>query len=316
MQQVRSRIDGPIGIIELHNPPDQFMTTRMVEQLDLLTEQWEADPTLRVIVITGTKPGTFITHFSVHELARGGGALALDQLPAPLRVVIEGALERVDASHRLLEQLPSLRKLLESSARPPFKMLLSIGTIHRVFTRLERMDKVVIAAINGTAMGGGCELALACDYRLMARGDHAIGLVEVLGGIIPGAGGTQRLCRAVGAARAREMMLDGTTVSPDEAERIGLVTRAVDADELMDEAMTLARRMATRPRQAVLGVKRAVAIGATLPADDGLAVEKLSFLLAGAQSEALRRAKDYVAQFSTGKSARAIFDELRAQQLP
>ena len=86
-------------------------------------------------------------------------------------------------------------------AKTPLRPLLEIGRIHDVFTRLETMDKAVIAAINGTAMGGGCELALACDYRLMARGDHVIGLIEVLAGIVPGAGGTQRLARTVGGTR-------------------------------------------------------------------------------------------------------------------
>jgi enoyl-CoA hydratase/carnithine racemase len=202
--------------------------------------------------------------------------------------------------------------MLEARAPRALRPLLSLTQIHRVFARLERMNKVVICAINGTAMGGGCELALACDYRLMADGDHVIGLVEVLGGIIPGAGGTQRLAATVGRAKAVEMMLDGTVLSPRHAASIGLVTRVVPSEQLMPEALGLAERMATRPPLAVSGAKRTGRVGASLPLDDGLAFERLCFVACGLHPDARQRGLSYLKAFETGKSAREIFDALRS----
>ncbi len=116
-------------------------------------------------------------------------------------------------------------------------------------------------------------------------------------------------------ARRRDGSLEGTVLSPDEAEKIGLITRAVDAADLMTEAMTLARRLATRPSVAVGAAKRAVRVGATLPADDGLAYEMLAFVMAGLSSEARKRGAAYIAKFRSGKSAREIFGAWREGQI-
>jgi enoyl-CoA hydratase len=314
VKHVNARIEGKVGIVELSNPPHQFMTTRMVRELDLLTERWEADPDVRAIVITGAPGDTFITHFSVEELARSAALAPESELPAPLQRALSGVFSGLDVAQRFIEHLPRLRKSLEGAAPGPLRALLSLTQIHRVFARLERMNKVVICAINGTAMGGGCELTLACDYRLMAKGDHVIGLVEVLGGIIPGAGGTQRLASIVGRAKAVEMMLDGMVLRPEEAERIGLITRAVPPEKLMEEALTLANRMATRAPMAVGGAKRAARVGASLPLDDGLAFERLAFIACGMQPEAKQHGLAYLEQFRAGKSAREIFATLRAER--
>ena len=313
--QVQHRIIDNVGVIELDNPPHQFMTGRMVAELDELTAKWEADPRVRAIVITGTKPGTFITHFSVEELSKSVAAIPDDELPYFVKAALERVARGLEVAHRFLDHFPGVRRVLETSSPSTLQALFLLDQIHRVFLRLERMDKVVIAAINGTAMGGGCELALACDYRLMAKGDHVIGLIEVLGGIIPGAGGTQRLAATVGRARAVEMILNGEVHSPEHAERIGLVTRAVDADELMDEAMSLARRMASRPPIAVGGAKRALRVGASLPVEEGLAYEKLAFVAASMHPDAKRIGRFYLSRFHKGASARQIFDELRQENI-
>jgi enoyl-CoA hydratase/carnithine racemase len=123
---------------------------------------------------------------------------------------------------------------------------------------LEAIPKPVIAAINGFALGGGCEVALACDLRV-AAGDSELGLPEILLGIIPGAGGTQRLPRLIGLARARELILTGRRVGAEEAESIGLVDRVVAPAEVYPAALDEAERYAAGPTRAYASAKRALA---------------------------------------------------------
>jgi len=142
----------------------------------------------------------------------------------------------------------------------------------RVFDRLAYSPKPVIAAINGYAFGGGCELALACHVRLAA--DHAVlGLPEVGLGIIPGYGGTQRLPRLVGSGRALELILTGRRVKADEADRIGLVNRVVPRAELMTEAESLAAAMLKNGPLALAAALEAVMRGTALGPADGQAIE-------------------------------------------
>jgi enoyl-CoA hydratase len=146
----------------------------------------------------------------------------------------------------------------------------------RVVLALERSPKPVIAAINGYAFGGGCELALACHMRL-ASDNAVLGLPEVSLGIIPGYGGTQRLPRLVGTGRALEIMLTGRRVKADEAERIGLVNRVIPQAQLMDETMKLAQAILKNGPLAVSAVLEAVTMGLDLPMDAGLRIESGRF---------------------------------------
>lgn len=153
-----------------------------------------------------------------------------------------------------------------------------------VMDRLEAMPVPTIAAINGYALGGGCELALACTFRLMA--DTArIGLPETSLGLIPGYGGTQRLARAIGRQQALEMILTGRQVEAEEAVRLGLVLRSVPASQLMDEALALAAQLAARAPLALRYAREAVAAGLDRPLADGLAFEARLFGLATATAD-------------------------------
>lgn len=144
------------------------------------------------------------------------------------------------------------------------------------FTRLEQSDVPVIAAINGFALGGGCELALACTFRFAA--DTArIGLPEITLGLIPGYGGSQRLPRLVGKDRAMEMILTGRPVSADEAYRIGLVTRVVPAASLLQEARAFAAELASKAPIALRLAKRAIERGLEMPIDEALELEATLF---------------------------------------
>ena len=146
----------------------------------------------------------------------------------------------------------------------------------RVFDGIADLGKPVIAAINGYALGGGCELALACTLRVAA--DTArLGQPEINLGLIPGYGGTQRLARLVGSGRALELLLTGEPIPAAEALRIGLVNRVVPAAELMAESRRLAVHLASRPPMAMRYILDAVGRGLDLPLADGQAYEASLF---------------------------------------
>ena len=138
---------------------------------------------------------------------------------------------------------------------------------------LETMSKPVIAAINGYAFGGGAELALACDFRWMAA-DAAIGFPEIGLGIFPGAGGTQRLTRLLGPARALDVMISGRRLTSAEALEVGLVQRVVAPESLAPEVRAFAREMAAKPTRAIGLLKRCVYDGWGRPLADGLTLER------------------------------------------
>ena len=149
---------------------------------------------------------------------------------------------------------------------------------HDLFRGIEEFEKPTIAAINGVALGGGLELALCCDLRLAA--DHArLGLPEVRLGVIPAAGGTQRLPRLIGEARAKALMLTAAQIDAARALDYGLVTQVVPGAELMLVAMALAQQIAEMPPLAVRFVKRAVNRGMQTDLDSGLEYERYAAAL-------------------------------------
>ncbi|MDP2291128.1 MAG: enoyl-CoA hydratase-related protein [Actinomycetota bacterium] len=143
---------------------------------------------------------------------------------------------------------------------------------HRALNAVAAIPRFVIAAVSGYALGGGCELALSCDYRIAAE-RAVFGQPEVLLGIIPGGGGTQRLTRTVGRSRAKELMITGRQVRADEALRIGLVGEVVPNESLHERALALATEVAAGAVLAQALVKRAVDEGAGTPLAAGLALE-------------------------------------------
>lgn len=157
--------------------------------------------------------------------------------------------------------------------------------INRLFNKIEALEKPVLAAVGGLALGGGCELALACDLRLAAR-NASFGLPEINIGVMPGGGGTQRLPRLIGAGRARELLYGGRPIQAEEAQRIGLVNRLVEPSELRSEAQNWARRLADQPDAALKMIKSAVNRGLDMPLKAALAYEARCFemLLTSADS--------------------------------
>jgi len=155
----------------------------------------------------------------------------------------------------------------------------------RVLDRIESMEKPVIAAINGFALGGGCELAMACDIRL-ASDQATLGQPEVNLGVIPGFAGTQRLARLIGEARAKELIFTGEIIDAQTACSYGLVNKVVPADGLLDEAMTLARKIATKGPLAVSFAKAVIHRGLQVDQGSGTALETDAFALCFASGQA------------------------------
>lgn len=147
---------------------------------------------------------------------------------------------------------------------------------HRVFGLLENLNIPVIAAVNGVALGGGTELALACDF-IYASEDAKFGLPEVSLGVIPGFGGTQRLSRLVGQARAKEMIFTGEAIDAQKAKQIGLVLEVFPAADLLNHCKKVAGTIATRGQQAVAQAKHVIDSGLARPLNEGNAIERNGF---------------------------------------
>lgn len=168
---------------------------------------------------------------------------------------------------------------------------------------LDRLEKPTIAAVHGYALGGGCELSLGCDFRYMAE-DARIGQPEILLGLIPGAGGTQRLQRVVGFQRAKELVYSGRQVGAEEAAEIGYADKLAPAEELLDLALDDAREWATKATTAIGAAKRALAAGLGHDLDEGMRVEMEQFGRAFASEDAVEGVNAFIEKRSADFSGR------------
>lgn len=258
-----TRIDGGVAVVTLGSPSRIYFDPEMSEALfDALTAL-AADASVRAIVVTGGAPGYFVRHYSVAALVTLG--------------------ERI-------------------KDRPwPDDTPYQAGPFEKAMRLAETMEKPVIAAISGSAMGGGFEFCLACDIRIAEDGDFQIGLPEVNLGILPGGGGTQRLPRTIGTANALLHILMGQTVSPREAAAKGFVQECTSGKAL-DRALEIARRIATHTPESVARIKRLVRGALTMPLDEGIARERNAFMQLCGGEPALERMRAYEAQQITAPS--------------
>src|SRR5690606_33537048 len=142
----------------------------------------------------------------------------------------------------------------------------------RIFRKIEMLNKVVIAAVNGFALGGGCELAMACDMRIASE-KAKFGQPEVGLGITPGFSGTQRLPRLVGLGRAKELILTGSLIDAEEAYRIGLVNKVINKDNLIEETYAIAKKIKSNSKSAIRYSKEAMNRGIETDIETGIAIE-------------------------------------------
>ncbi|HGM6167586.1 TPA: enoyl-CoA hydratase/isomerase family protein [Pseudomonas aeruginosa] len=298
---------GRVLQVLLDNPPANFLTTAVMQELADLLEDLEQRQDIGAVILSGAADGVFLTHFDVDEIERAVAPITFS-MPAWLtRLLME--------SESLLRHLPGARKLLRHTL---LAGVADMNLFHEVTAHMRRMDKVFIAAINGLALGGGCELALACDLRLMAEDDQVerfLGQPEVLIGLIPGGGGTQMLARSLGVAKALELCLEGQLLEPRQALALGLVNGLAPAEELLEAADALAQRRSRRSPQAVRLIKRSIYQAASRDWTEGMASEKAGFLSAASQGNTRRAMREYIERVRTitreeRPFRRADFDDL------
>ncbi len=222
-------------------------------------------------------PRNLMTMAAMTELEALLGELGRDD--ATNVVVFTGGVPGYFIAHADLDDLAALGRGERVKGDP--------GSWARAFHLLETIPQPVVAAVNGQAWGGGCELSLACTLRVAARSAH-FGQPEVAVGIIPGAGGTQRLPRLIGPGRAAELILSARIIDAAEAERIGLVEAVLPDDGFLDHVLEWVDRIASKPRHAVVAAKRAIIEGLRLPFADGLRLETELFLRCQADPETVR----------------------------
>jgi enoyl-CoA hydratase/carnithine racemase len=167
------------------------------------------------------------------------------------------------------------------------------GTLLEAIDVLDRLEKPTIAAVHGYALGGGCELSLGCDFRYMAE-DARIGQPEVLLGLIPGAGGTQRLQRVVGFQKAKDIVYSGRQVGAEEALEIGYADKVAPADEVLDLALGDAADWATKATVAIAEAKKALAAGRGVPLETALGIEQEGFQKTFASDDAVEGVNAFV----------------------
>lgn len=218
----------------------------------------------------------------------GVGFITLDRPPAnsyeitfmrQLDAAIEEAGEDDDvkaillrsASERFFSAGADIKAFMANDTAANMEM---IRVAHAALAKMAAIPKIFIAAISGHALGGGLEMALACDLRFAADGSYRLGLPEVTLGLLPGNGGTQRLPRLVGWNKALEMMITGEQVGPEEAKELGIVNVVFPADELEEEVEAYARKVASGATLAIGAIKEAVYRGRHMALDEALALER------------------------------------------
>ncbi|MFF4508751.1 enoyl-CoA hydratase/isomerase family protein [Streptomyces sp. NPDC001401] len=256
---------GAVLVVHVDGGPHQEFGLDISTQLDKLVDRADRDPNIRAVVFTGAHPERFVSHAAVRWLQEEGAA-------SPT-VGRRGAAAVV----RLAKHVDRSRLLGTLMRKTPMRGALQLERLHTTFLRMNRSGVLFVAALNGSALGLGAEFAWACDLRVMADGDFFIGQPEVLLGIIPGGGGTQRLTRLIGTHRSLAAILEGKPFTPAEALANGAVDQVVPQDKVVTQAKELAERLGKRSKGSVAAAKRSVYFGGSMSLEDGLHVERAEF---------------------------------------
>ncbi len=271
---LRLEQDGRVLTAYFSNPPLSFLNMAFIRDLDRLTQAVDDDPTVGAVVLTGGDQGRFLTHADPREFGD------LQKLPHPQ--VSMRVMEVVVPLLNLLLSIPGLVGAVEKLGGVAGNGLAMGFRWKRATLRMNRSRAVYIAAINGPALEGGQEIVLACDLRYASDAKAVrMGNLEMIVGVIPGGGGTHRMLRTLGTARAIEHILEAAPLTADEALKLGLIHRVVPDAKLLAEAQTTAARLARRAPIAVAAAKRCVYFGAHRDLSSAFDLEMAGFLAAG-----------------------------------
>jgi enoyl-CoA hydratase len=265
--------------VEMKNPPVNFLTVAMLEELFDIVKQVSRDDSVRVFILTGGLEDIYIMHFSIPELF----TLATDNKKILLNLFVKtritGAVLKYMTTYTnwLMDCFGWYETLMLKIAKimSGYSSSLYLWFImQRVYFAIERLNQSTSAAMNGNCNGGGTELSACFDMRLMV-GDQGftIGQPEVLINIVPGGGSSQRLPRLIGRAKALELMLRGNQLDAQEARRIGLITEYFDKSEFKTRVQEFADLMSKRPMTAADAIKKCVNDGMETTLRHGLSIE-------------------------------------------
>lgn len=239
----------------------------VANDLKKLVEEADKDDNIHAVVFTGALPDRFVSHADVQWLQEGGvGIPPLNNTTASAVLSMGHVVNKTTAVKYLAS-----KTIMEG--------VLQLDELHETFLNMNRSGVVYVAALNGSALGLGAEFAWACDFRVMAEGDFFIGQPEILLGIIPGGGGTQRLPRLIGKHQGLKAILEGKPFTPAQALANGAVDEVVPQDKVVEKALEMAKYYGSRTKKAIAGIKRSIYFGVSQSLTEGLKIENTEFLL-------------------------------------
>ncbi|MGH2963785.1 MAG: enoyl-CoA hydratase/isomerase family protein [Solirubrobacterales bacterium] len=269
-----------------NHPPHNYVDAEVVDALDEFLRRLETDESVGAVVLAGRPDGQWFTHFDVAEI--------LAEAQTARRYGLRPSQRRARALMGLVRVLCRIPGIEQGLRRTPAGGLVTLRRLERIYERMLSSNKAFVAAIDGLAFGAGFSIAMACDVRLLADSDHPFGLPEPVLDFFP-VGPVRRMARTIGDARTIELLLECSWFPPKAAAEIGLVSRVVPVERLIDEAQATAARLARRAPATVRSIKQAVyGQGSYRRLRADLAFESVAFLATSSAPRALETMEGFV----------------------
>lgn len=286
-EEVRGSLEvedrGGVLVARIDGGPLGLFGNDIAEQLDALVDRADRDPDVHAVVFTGTHPERFVSHAEVRWLQEAGATVP--------SVGVKGASALAHTA-KGVNRAGGWQSVL---GKTPLWPAVQLERVHQTFLKMNRSGVIFVAALNGSALGLGAEFTWANDLRVMADGDFFLGQPEVLLGIMPGGGGTQRLSRLIGTHQSLVAILEGKPFTPAQALANGAVDEVVPQPQVLGRAIQLAEHFGARTKESVAAIKRAVYFGGSMSLTDGLHVERAEFLATALSKVGQELMLDYMA---------------------